>query len=667
MASLLLNMIVRNEADKIERCLKTVAPYLSGYVIVDTGSTDGTQALIESFFDRLNIPGQVLEAPFENFMQARNVALEAARAYTGSPYGYILLVDADMELVVEQPTCFNRLKEKSYNMLQQAGPLRYWNKRLVHRLTPGDYCGVTHEFLNVGDSANLAGAYFIDHADGSNRPDKFKRDIRLLKADLRKDPNNDRSVFYLANSYRDDHQFAEAARRYHQRILMGGWDEEVWNSRYNLAKCYKDMDYTEKYVHGLLETYNSRPSRAEPLYDLANFYRNAEKNDLAVLFAMAALQVPPTNDLLFVNSTAYKHGPLEELSISGFYHKNPAVQATAFAACNTLMLDRTVPDWMREQAKNNAFFYLKPLKEYAPSFEAKRINFTPPDGYVAMNPSIAKVFRDDSCEHLYYVLIRTVNYTMDEHGRYLIRAGDGSITNDNPIHTRTFLVGPCDNMAAGVPKEVMLPGDWPAPRYTLVRSWEDLRLIARGRDLWANAAVREHVEDGLPEQFEARIAEVDGCGSLALENWRLLQHPPRTCEKNWCPIEGTPGYQYRLGHIVDGQGNTIHKSNPELFTDTLSGGSQLIPFNGGWLTVVHEARPTPGNGKRYYMHRFAWMDHEFNLIKLSIPFVFHAREIEFAMGLVAKDDKFVISYGRRDCEAWLATVDREDVRKMLWG
>jgi len=39
-------MIVKNEADVVAETLDSVAPYISSWVIVDTGSTDGTQDVI---------------------------------------------------------------------------------------------------------------------------------------------------------------------------------------------------------------------------------------------------------------------------------------------------------------------------------------------------------------------------------------------------------------------------------------------------------------------------------------------------------------------------------------------------------------------------------------------------------------------------------------------
>ena len=44
--TLCLNMIVKNEAHVIARCLASVRPIIDYWVIVDTGSTDGTQDAI---------------------------------------------------------------------------------------------------------------------------------------------------------------------------------------------------------------------------------------------------------------------------------------------------------------------------------------------------------------------------------------------------------------------------------------------------------------------------------------------------------------------------------------------------------------------------------------------------------------------------------------------
>jgi hypothetical protein len=97
--SLCLNMIVKNEMANLARCLGAVAPYIDCWVIDDTGSTDGTQDFIKDFFAARNLPGELHSFPFHNFDQARDAALDCA--YASPPaYDYLLLDDADMELVV---------------------------------------------------------------------------------------------------------------------------------------------------------------------------------------------------------------------------------------------------------------------------------------------------------------------------------------------------------------------------------------------------------------------------------------------------------------------------------------------------------------------------------------------------------------------------------------
>ena len=61
--SICLNMIVRNEAHIISELFDTVAPYIHTWVIVDTGSDDGTQDVIRGHMAELGIPGELHERP----------------------------------------------------------------------------------------------------------------------------------------------------------------------------------------------------------------------------------------------------------------------------------------------------------------------------------------------------------------------------------------------------------------------------------------------------------------------------------------------------------------------------------------------------------------------------------------------------------------------------
>ena len=58
-ARLCLNMIVKDEAANIERCLESLAPAVAAWVICDTGSSDDTPERIERFFAARAIPGEL--------------------------------------------------------------------------------------------------------------------------------------------------------------------------------------------------------------------------------------------------------------------------------------------------------------------------------------------------------------------------------------------------------------------------------------------------------------------------------------------------------------------------------------------------------------------------------------------------------------------------------
>src|ERR1700722_17972902 len=72
-----LNMIVKNESKVIQRCLDSVKPHIDYWVIVDTGSTDGTQEIIKKHMK--GIPGKLYERPWKNFGESRSEAFDLAK------------------------------------------------------------------------------------------------------------------------------------------------------------------------------------------------------------------------------------------------------------------------------------------------------------------------------------------------------------------------------------------------------------------------------------------------------------------------------------------------------------------------------------------------------------------------------------------------------------
>ena len=123
-------MIVRNEAHIVHEVLDAVAPYISSWVIVDTGSNDGTQDLIRNHMARLGIPGELYERPWRNFGHNRTEALSLAQGHGD----YIWVMDAD-DTVVGTPD-FTRLSADIYQ-------LRIENRRTRTTSTGARSCSAT--------------------------------------------------------------------------------------------------------------------------------------------------------------------------------------------------------------------------------------------------------------------------------------------------------------------------------------------------------------------------------------------------------------------------------------------------------------------------------------------------------------------------------------------
>jgi glycosyltransferase involved in cell wall biosynthesis len=655
---LCLNMIVRNEAAILGRSLRSVCDHIDYWVICDTGSADETKEFVREFFAARKIPGELHEFEFENFSASRNRAMDIANNSHGR-FDYLLLMDADMALTVEDPDFRQALLAPAYRVLQKSGSLSYWNTRLLHRNAAARYHGVTHEYLDrLPDERAIDSVWFRDYADGANRPGKLERDSELLLKGLAEEPSNARYMFYLAQSYRDAGRFAEAAETYAARVNMGGWEEETWNAQLQEARCRLAIGDDSGFLSAVMKAYEMRPHRAETLYELAKFHRQRGAHDTAMHYCEAASRIPvPTQDSLFIEDFIYQTSIREEISISGYYSKMPIRQKAGRSMCFELALDRNAPETSRSLARHNQVFYARPGVELFPSLESWPLAFEAPAGGNIMNPSIA--VRNG----VTYVIARNVNYKITPEGRY-------DITGDGTIETRNYLLRLDSELRH--PEaccEIRAPSNMPAPLYTWVRGFEDQRLFMWRGSFWCSATVRELNSDGICEVVLGRI-DSPFSESCELADWRVLNPSgERRHQKNWMPLVESEELKFVYSsdpvRMVDDQGRLINKVDPKFELSHLRGGSQAIGFDGGWLMLTHEVAQF--NEKRIYLHRFLWLDSSMREQRVSEPFYFEHLGIEFAAGLARHADtkRLVVSFGVHDARALIGTLLADEVRAAL--
>lgn len=342
-----LCMIVKNEAKVIERALASVRHLIDTWVISDTGSTDGTQDLIRAAL--AGIPGELHEEPWTDFGHNRTLNITHARGKAS----YLLLLDADM--VIDQHDPLPPLGADSY-MVRHAGELAYRNKRLVKADLPWRYVGVTHEYLTAdgeGPSENLDALSVRHFADGGSRHDKFERDAALLAADLRTDPDNTRTVFYLAQTMRDMGRIDQAVELYRRRATMGGWDEEVYYAHLQTGILLADAGDWPAGLQALVRAWEHRPARLEACYEIISRLRLRGDYHTAHAFASAVLDRPVPEDWLFVQPWVYGWGILFEYSITAYWtgDHNASLQA-----CDRLLALPDLPATYRDQTHANRRF-----------------------------------------------------------------------------------------------------------------------------------------------------------------------------------------------------------------------------------------------------------------------------------------------------------------------
>jgi len=648
-----LNFICKNESKIIRRMLDSVRDVVDCVVACDTGSTDDTVKQIESWCIENGKSRDVHQFPFFDFSQARNDALARCRT-SDMKFDYILFLDADF-------VGHGKLADLTapvYGPKLVSGHVSYRRPQILRRDVQGGYVGATHEYFSTPSPVVSIDSFWIeDKGDGGSKADKYARDIRLLKADLEKNPTNPRSMYYLAESYRNSGQYFDAAVWYARRVEVKGWLEEQWHAAYMKAVCERELKNEPAFVSSCWTAYGMRPWRSEPLYALAKYWREQAKNEQAMAVCEIGRGIPyPVEDSLFVEDGVYAWGWLEEQSIVGFYCREEARRLAGADACRKL----ADGNFGRASvlARQNLRFYDRPGEvPLVSAIWMKRIDFPRRPGWSLFNPSI--LLREGK----FFAVVRSSNYVIRD-GRYIVAGAD------NVVRTESYLIrGDGD----GQPIKLDTP-IYPA-KPSNVQGVEDLRLFPSNGKLMASATVCDHADGGGPR---IGVFEIDpdtgACGPLDFPRGPFGER----CEKNWMPVlhdgdqaswiyspssnDGQPMVATRgyIGWVV-----VPHGDKSDIKAPNARGGGQVVRFDGGWLAVVHEAHDN--GGIRTYTHQFLWYDGQWKLTHASDPFSFRERNaIEFAAGLaVAAGGHILVSFGVRDAEAWVCAIDQNEVRRML--
>jgi glycosyltransferase involved in cell wall biosynthesis len=331
---LCLNMIVKDEESCIEQCIKSVAPFISYYVIVDTGSKDNTIQKIKEVTEELGIPGEVHERPWVDFAHNRTEALRLALGKCD----YRFMMDADDLFIPEEgvnPFEGIDKTKSSHGILLKFGGLEYTRNFLFKSDDDWMFKGVLHEYPHIDDEAANSNRGFVIpkcyiKADisplkrANSLIEKYANDAKILEKAFKKEPDNTRYAFYLAQSYRDSQQKEKAIKAYRRRANMKGWDEEVYISLLQVALL---LEETQRPVKEVIEAYSlaweCRPHRLEAVYYLMRLLRLNNRYVLAFTYGNMAAQNYREVDVLFVSAPIKNWMFMDEYCMAAYYVGQP--------------------------------------------------------------------------------------------------------------------------------------------------------------------------------------------------------------------------------------------------------------------------------------------------------------------------------------------------------
>jgi len=649
-----LTLVVKNEEKIIRRCLDAAGPYIDALVVSCNG-TDATKELSKAWALEHELPHFILSDPWKNFAHNRTRSAEFTKKFVkekGWPLKqtYMLLLDADMILRV--PIGWPVLDQPHYHLQQRDPGLRWFNTRLCRLDHQWDCVSVTHEYWRATPPTNpveMHHAWIDDVGDGGSKDDKFERDIALLERGLIDEPKNERYWFYLAESLFNSGKHAEAIPKYEKRRELGGYQDEVWYSLYKIGKAHLACGQLDLGAHALLQAFQERPKRVEPLMALTQHYRERGQNHLALMMARYAKDIPLSAETLFVESQAYTQAR-EEIAICAYYTGD---HDEGRKAGEELLAQRNVPHARTENAAKCVSFYVKPLAPHAVrqgefsvheeirKFPGKFFGLEEPNQteYLPSNPTIV--------EHQGRTLVnvRMVNYYHERGRVFAPKDPDGVVRTRNVrLEGWTPEKGEHD-----VEMEVRadIPVEW--DHTTRVRGLEDQRWCSFGGSIWGTATCfNVPGAGGMPRVVLGRLDDGED-GPAIVDVVELKYAGSRHYEKNWLPWNKRDGlFRVIYGYdpftvlVVDtetGECTVESQTTPEWNCSRWRGSCAPVRIgcSDRWLAMIHETAWFEGqhdaDKRTVYMHRFIELEGD-RIIRRSQLFTFDHSGVEYAAGLL---------------------------------
>jgi glycosyltransferase involved in cell wall biosynthesis len=335
----------------IQRALASVKHLIDYWVIVDTGSTDGTQDLIRDFLH--DIPGELHERPWVDFAHNRNEAL----AFAKNKADYLLFIDADEQWFISNSIDKKALKKDFYAIKIRDNSVDFYRMGLIRNISGWQWVGVLHEELTCPNGAygeilhGVESHGIIRDGKRSSDPEIYLKDAAILEKALEKDPTNTRYLFYLAQSYCAARDYRSALKYFKRRSEVKGSEDEVFWALYSIGGLQEELDMDFGVVlSSYCKAHQYDPSRAEPLDGLARYFHRKGLYFLGYLAAKESVSLPFPKTLMYLQRDIYQYASLLKLAHCAYGIGNYQEADLAYLA---ILSKEGIDEEVRETAKHS--------------------------------------------------------------------------------------------------------------------------------------------------------------------------------------------------------------------------------------------------------------------------------------------------------------------------
>lgn len=283
-------LVIKNEEKLIIHNLNELYNVADEVVIVDTGSTDKTHALVEDWIKKNKVSHVVKFLKVGNkfhdedgdfhFGNAKTYAMSQA---TGD---FVFWLDA-ADIITdpkEVKKLFLKITDKYKDVYftlptSLSKTVSYPRVRIAPRIGTS-MVGRVHEYMQV--PPNLKKLHIPVNINNQKNADGLDRNLRLLLKDW-KTNESARNAFYLANTYREKNDLENALIWFKKRVYQFEWREEFREEHFKSMEClayiYETMIRKKKAQNADLldiaeEMIAFEPERFEGYYYKAKYHMN---------------------------------------------------------------------------------------------------------------------------------------------------------------------------------------------------------------------------------------------------------------------------------------------------------------------------------------------------------------------------------------------------------